>query len=101
MRALGSVSERVAHTAASSVLVVREPIWQRVAEELGRPVADLSLEMVYRSLYFFAQAYHCGEATDPVAYLAAKAERLGVLQRERPHANSPFADLRLTFAAGP
>jgi len=36
MRALGSVSERVAHTAASSVLVVREPIWQRVAEELGR-----------------------------------------------------------------
>jgi hypothetical protein len=72
-----------------------------VAEELGRPVADLSLEMVYRSLYFFAQAYHCGEATDPVAYLAAKAERLGVLKRERPHANSPFADLRLTFAAGP
>lgn len=36
VRALGSVSERLAHTATSSVLVVREPIWQRVAEELGR-----------------------------------------------------------------
>ena len=36
VRALGSVSERVAHTAAASVLVVREPVWQRVAEELGR-----------------------------------------------------------------
>jgi nucleotide-binding universal stress UspA family protein len=36
MRALGSVSERVAHTASCSALVVREPIWQRVVEELGR-----------------------------------------------------------------
>lgn len=34
--ALGSVSERVAHSAPCSTLVVREPIWQRVAEELGR-----------------------------------------------------------------
>ena len=36
LRALGSVSERVAHSAACSTLVVREPTWQRVAEELGR-----------------------------------------------------------------
>lgn len=36
MRALGSVSERVVHTASCSALVVREPIWQRVLEELGR-----------------------------------------------------------------
>jgi nucleotide-binding universal stress UspA family protein len=36
IRALGSVSERVAHSAACSALVVREPAWQRVAEELGR-----------------------------------------------------------------
>jgi nucleotide-binding universal stress UspA family protein len=36
VRALGSVSERVAHTAACSALVVREPVWQRVVEELGR-----------------------------------------------------------------
>ncbi|HEY6960385.1 MAG TPA: universal stress protein [Gaiellaceae bacterium] len=36
VRALGSVSERLAHTAACSALVVREPVWQRVAEELGR-----------------------------------------------------------------
>ena len=36
VRSLGSVSERVAHSAACSVLVVRTPVWQRVAEELGR-----------------------------------------------------------------
>ena len=35
-RALGSVSERVAHGAACSALVVREAAWQRVAQELGR-----------------------------------------------------------------
>jgi nucleotide-binding universal stress UspA family protein len=36
LRSLGSVSERVAHSAPCSALVVREPIWQRIAEELGR-----------------------------------------------------------------
>jgi nucleotide-binding universal stress UspA family protein len=34
LRALGSVSERVAHQAHSSVLVVRRPAWERVSEEL-------------------------------------------------------------------
>ncbi len=34
--ALGSVSERVAHAAACSTLVLREPAWQRIATELGR-----------------------------------------------------------------
>ncbi len=36
VRALGSVSERVVHTASCSTLVVREPVWQRVVAELGR-----------------------------------------------------------------
>lgn len=35
LKALGSVSERVAHQARSSVLIVREPTWQRVSEELA------------------------------------------------------------------
>jgi nucleotide-binding universal stress UspA family protein len=34
VKALGSVSERVAHQARSSVLIVREPTWQRISEEL-------------------------------------------------------------------
>jgi nucleotide-binding universal stress UspA family protein len=36
MRALGSVAERVAHSAACSTLIVREPAWRYVAETLGR-----------------------------------------------------------------
>jgi hypothetical protein len=54
-----------------------------VAEALEQPVAQVSLEMVYRSLYFFTQAYHRGEATDVVRYLAAHAKRLGILKRLR------------------
>ncbi len=34
VKALGSVSERVAHQARSSVLIVREPAWQRINEEV-------------------------------------------------------------------
>jgi nucleotide-binding universal stress UspA family protein len=35
LRSLGSVSERVAHQAGCSVLIVREAPWQRVARALG------------------------------------------------------------------
>jgi hypothetical protein len=71
-----------------------------IAEQLGQPFGALSLEMVYRSLYFFTSAYQRGEADDPVAYLARKAERLGILKRRGPP-KSHLHDLALTFASGP
>jgi hypothetical protein len=70
-----------------------------VAEVLERPFQDLSLEMVYRGLYHFTQAFHRGEAADPVAYLAANATWLGLLTRHR--RDSPASLLALTFADGP
>src|SRR5215217_7155091 len=54
-----------------------------VAEELQQPMVALSLEMVYRSVYHFAQAFHRGAATDPVAYLAEDARGLGILKQKR------------------
>jgi hypothetical protein len=54
-----------------------------VAEALQRPFAQISLEMVYRGLYYFTQAYHRGEATDVVVYLAQHARLLGLIKRER------------------
>jgi hypothetical protein len=73
-----------------------------VADRLGQPMAALSLEMLYRSLYFFTSAVQRGTATDVVAYLAAKATFLGILKRKRSSAPSHFAQLRtLTLAAGP
>ena len=55
-----------------------------VAEELMLPFDRISLEMVFRSLYYFIQAYNKGEATDPVEYLAAPENQdLGVVKRLR------------------
>lgn len=55
-----------------------------VAERLEVPFQRVSMEMVYRGLYHFTQAYHRGQAQDPVAYLADDANKdLGVLKRKR------------------
>lgn len=53
-----------------------------VAEQLKRPLQDLSVEMVYRGLYHYTVAAARGEATDPVVYLAAQ-EDLGIVKRKR------------------
>jgi hypothetical protein len=51
-----------------------------VADELMLPFDRISLEMVFRSLYYFIQADHKGQATDPVKYLAAPENQdLGVV----------------------
>lgn len=72
-----------------------------VAEQLNQPFAAISLEMVYRSLYFFTQAYHRGEATDPITYLAVNATWLGVLKRKRKRRPSPLKLLNLTNPINP
>jgi hypothetical protein len=65
-----------------------------VAEALNQPFAAISMEMVYRSLYHFAQAYHRGEATDVVAFLAADAKLYGIIKRKRKtQRKSPLIEL--------
>ena len=54
-----------------------------VAEALQRPFAAISIEMVFRSLYFFTQAHHRGQADDVVTYLAANTKLLGIVKRKR------------------
>ena len=54
-----------------------------VAEALNRPADNLSVEMVYRGLYYFAQALQRGEAQDPVTYLADNAKWLGIIKHRR------------------
>lgn len=61
-----------------------------VADALNQPFARISLEMVYRSLYFFSQAYHRGEASDVVHYLAANADWLGIIKRQRKTRAAPI-----------
>lgn len=72
-----------------------------IAAELDQLFAALSLEMVYRSLYFFTGAYQRGAATDVVQYVASDAVYLGIVKRKHNHDPTPsrLAQLRLTFAS--
>jgi hypothetical protein len=70
-----------------------------VAETLTVPLADISLEMIYRSLYFVTQAVHRGETDDPVAYLAAHTKLFGLIKRQR--SPSVLARLNLTISDDP
>jgi len=54
-----------------------------VAEALHQPFAAISIEMIYRSLYFFARAHQRDPSKELVAYLAEKSKRLGIVKRKR------------------
>lgn len=54
-----------------------------VADTLSVPFNQVSLEMVYRSLYFCTTAFQRGEADDPVTYLADNAKLFGLIKRKR------------------
>lgn len=54
-----------------------------VAAALNQPFAALSMERIYRSLYFYTQAHHRGETNEVVTYLAANAAMLGIVKRKR------------------
>jgi hypothetical protein len=83
------------------VYAVLVDLTDAVAEALCKPFRAVSIEMVYRGLYHFTQAYHRGDATEPVAYLAAKAERLGILKRKRKKRVSPAELAYLTILEDP
>lgn len=73
-----------------------------VAQVLNQPFAALSLEMVYRSLYFFTSAFQRGLATDVIVYLAENAKGFGILKRKRKGEHpSPLQLLNLTNPASP
>jgi hypothetical protein len=57
----------------------------RVAEAKHRPFNDISMEMVFKGLYFCTREKKLGRATDPVAYLVLDAKLLGILK----HRNGP------------
>jgi hypothetical protein len=56
-----------------------------VADELSLPFDRISLEMIYRGLYYFHGAASRGEASDPVKYFANPEHQkcLGIVKRQR------------------
>jgi hypothetical protein len=56
-----------------------------VADELTLPLDSISIEMVFRGIYHFTQAFNQGFATDLIAYLTAPENRdLGIVKSPRP-----------------
>jgi hypothetical protein len=72
-----------------------------VAQQLNKPFARISMEMVYRSLPFFTRARQRGDADDLIAYLAKQAKDLGILKRIRSDKPSTLRSLQLTIAQSP
>jgi hypothetical protein len=62
--------------------VVLVDLTDAVADALHQPFSAISIEMVYRSLYFFTNARQRGETDDVVAYLANEAKFFGILKRK-------------------
>jgi len=60
-----------------------------VAEALNRPFSAISIEMVYRSLYYFTQARERGETDDLVTYLVDNTKLLGIVKRKPPASKLP------------
>ena len=55
-----------------------------MAEVLQLPLSRVSVEMVSRSLYFYAQATAQGYTDSAAQYLAEDAKLLGIVKRPRP-----------------
>ncbi len=58
-------------------------IVQDVAVALHQPQEKISVEMVFRSLYYVAKAFSRGENPDVISYLAERAQLFGLIKAER------------------
>ena len=55
-----------------------------IADQMSLPFDSISLEMVFRGLYHFLQAFHRGQADDPVTFFAAPENKdLGIVKAQR------------------
>jgi hypothetical protein len=68
-----------------------------VAQQLNKPFARISMEMVYRSLPFFTRVHHRGVADARIPYLVANADRLDLVKHIRSDKPSILRSLQLTM----
>jgi len=84
-----------------NVLFINPFLGDAVADEVGVPFEQISLEMLYRGLYHFSVAYNKGKATDPISYFAAPQNqdlRVVKIRKKEPLLDlSPFPKPHLTF----
>jgi hypothetical protein len=68
-------------------------LWSEVAVALAQPLEKISMEMVFRSLYHFAQAKQRDASTQLIPFLVRFQKSFGLVkaQRERKRRNEAFA----------
>ncbi len=54
-----------------------------IADFLGKRFIDISIERVFKSLYYFRQALSEGKASDPISYLAENANFFNLIKAQR------------------
>lgn len=67
-----------------------------VAALLDLPLERISIEMIYRSMYYFCKAVERGETDSLPHYLRDNAKHLGIVKRKRKEAVSVYASWALT-----
>ena len=78
-----------------------ENLRQEVAGLLNLPFERISVEMVFRSIYYFLKAFERGETRSLPEYLAFRASDLGIVKRLRKNQPNVFDSWPLTIALNP
>ena len=72
-----------------------------VAGLLRLPFERISVEMVFRSTYYYTKAVERGDTRSMPEYLADRSTDLGIVKRKRKNEMSVFESWPLTIAANP
>lgn len=83
------------------VYTVLIDLCDEVAGLLNLPFERISVEMVFRSIYYFLKAVERGEKRSLPVYLAFRASDLGIVKRKRKNQTNVFDSWPLTIAANP
>lgn len=59
-----------------------------LGDHIGRPSNELSLQKIYKALYFYTRAYDRGEADDPIEYLADNVKTLDLIKQKKKRRSS-------------
>lgn len=83
------------------VYTVLIDLCDEVAGLLKLPFERISVEMVFRSTYYYTKAVERGDARSMPQYLADRSTDLGVVKRRRKNESSVFESWPLTIASNP
>jgi hypothetical protein len=83
------------------VYTVLIDLCDEVAGLLKLPLERISVEMVFRSIYYYTKAVERGDVRPLPEYLADRSNDLGVVKRKRKNEKSVFESWPLTIASNP